>query len=127
MNEKVKNIIVTFGLTLAAITVVGWYFNSQETAEPSFTLSELQDYAESKAATGISNTEWKDFEAGFVESCNEDGTNKKYCDCTLSYLKANNTREEIYQASADFLASDEDAPLPVPLSDAIYACIGLYN
>lgn len=125
MKEQTKNALVLVGLAIAGFIIIAWIVKP-DVGEKKYSLTEIQEYAEERGRTGISNSQWQDFEIGFVEACNSDGLQEEYCNCTLKHLESNNTRESIYQMAADILEMDENDAMPKPMRNAAYACLDLF-
>jgi hypothetical protein len=62
---------------------------------------------------------------GYMEGCNEDGTQKKYCECTVNYLEDNYSVDAVVDMSIEY--SEDSSVMPEMVKKAAMACIDLYN
>lgn len=86
--------------------------------------SKLGDTPEVPVSQSVVNRMPSDFRDAYMEGCDPEGLQTSYCECSMSYLEANYSVEEILEVSVEYADTDV---IPDIIYEAATSCLELYR
>ena len=97
-------------------TVMGYIFVAM------LALSAVSFATDNEPERTTNDTQWAEFEEGYMESCAISETFRGYCQCTLDTMEANAGRDRVYELSYEYIETKET---PKEMDVAVNKCLYL--
>ena len=103
MSRILKIVLATVGIFILIVAVASMFPSNEESVQEKTTKVFNQSDIDDLVGDYAQKMTWGEIEESFMEECNLDGTNNKFCQCGFDVMKSKYTKEEYLQISLEII------------------------